>query len=588
MSFEGIEFDNLSWYEIESAYRLLENSPEARIKIKAGEFVAVCGPTGSGKLRLVIFTVIKVFIQGKSALIHLLAASNISHGKVNVRGSVNILLNDGTSMNRCPRCWYDHVRIVPHIDHIVPTLQCKQVLDISLQLHGSSKEGANQFLDLMKLRPFSTSQVNQFNHQVDLSSRGNLKKLSILQAITGQPSLLLVDEPAYLVDLHNLTDIVKGLKSYASNESDSNWTCNHCGINSPEPTKNCVIFAFNSILLSLKWPLIIEYIDKIILMSVSRQIIFYGSLPEAIATIGKGSIEGLIEALEGVSLNKKPAEVEAEITRKARKIRYNVPWYQQVRILLKRHWYQVNNEPRQVFRVIIQRIIIFIILSFIFAQPKSFNSFFGIFFFLPINQTANVLLFTTTEGFLPNELEIIERARFSKTYKTWTLILAKLLILIPINIIPALIYLPALFYIADFRTQSSFIFFYLANILHIACTVPLGLFIASSSQDPFIRDLWLFGITTLFTTFGGIHTAANFQLAWILRWIQYISPTYYLFLILVQLEFTLDEIQNSLILGRFILSVGEAFSALAGLGLLYTLLACISLSLSTRPSRILF
>lgn len=48
MSFDGIEFDNLSWYEIDSAYRLLENSPEAKIKLKAGELVAVCGPTGSG------------------------------------------------------------------------------------------------------------------------------------------------------------------------------------------------------------------------------------------------------------------------------------------------------------------------------------------------------------------------------------------------------------------------------------------------------------------------------------------------------------------------------------------------------------
>ena len=497
-------------------------------------------------------------------------------------------MNDGTKLKRCPRCWYDHVRIVPHIDQLIPTLQCKQVLDIYLQLHGTSKEGTNRILDIMRLRPFATSQVNKFNHQVDLSSRGNLKKLSILQAITSHPSLLLVDEPAYLVDLHNLTEIVKGLKTYTSEESESNWKCHHCGINSSTPTKNCVIFAFNSILLSLKWPSIIEYFDKIIIMSVSRQIIFFGSLTEAIATIGKGSLEGLIEALEDVSFDKQPVEIEAHITRKARKIRYNVPWYQQVWILLKRHWFQVNNEPKQVFRVILQRIVIFIILSFIFAQPKSRASFFGIFFFLPINQTANVLLYTTTEGFLSNELEIVERARFSKIYKTWTLILAKLLILIPINILPALIYLPALFYIADFQNQSSFIFYYLANILHIACTVPLGLFIASSSQDPFIRDLWLFGITTLFTTFGGIHTAANFQLTWILRWIQYISPTFYLFLILVQLEFTQTEIQNSLVLGKFILSVGEAFGALAGLGLLYTLLACISLSLSTRPSRILF
>lgn len=169
----------------------------------------------------------------------------------------------------------------------------------------------------MRLRPFASSQVNKFNHQVDLSSRGNLKKISILQAITSQPSLLLVDEPAYLVDLHNLIEIVKGLKSYAMEESETNWTCNHCGINSIKPTKNCVIFAFNSIILSLKWPSIIEYFDKIILMSVSRQIIFYGNITEAIETIGKGTLEGLIEALEGVSLNKKPTEVEASNHKKS-------------------------------------------------------------------------------------------------------------------------------------------------------------------------------------------------------------------------------------------------------------------------------
>ena len=372
MSFDGIEFENLSWYEVDSAYRLLENSPAAtRIQIKAGELVAVCGPTGSGK----------------SALIHLLAASNIAHGKLNVRGAINILLDNSTRVKRCQRCWYDHVRIVPHVDHLVSTLKCKQVIDIALQLHGHPHESnINQILDLMKLRPFSSAQINKFNHQVDLSSRGNLKKLSILQAITSRPSFLLVDEPAYLVDLHNLEDIIHGLKSYSQQESETDWNCHHCGMNSQEPTKNCVIFAFNSILLSLlKWPAIIDNFDKIILMSVSRQVIFYGTIQEAITSIGKGSMEGLIEALDGVSLEKKSVDLENRIHRKARKLHYNLTWYKQVWVLMKRHWYQINNAPKQVFRVILQRIIIFIILSFIFAQPKSRASFFGISsFFLSI------------------------------------------------------------------------------------------------------------------------------------------------------------------------------------------------------------
>lgn len=573
MSFDGIEFDQLSWHETESACRLLENSPVSQIKIKAGELVAVCGPTGSGK----------------SALIHLLAASNISHGKVHVHGSIRISLRDGAgSIRRCPLCWYDHVRIVPHVDYLISTLKCKQVLDNALELHGIPKDYSARILETMNLRPFASAPVDKFNHLVDLGSRGNLKKLSILQAIAGRPSLLLVDEPAYLVDLHNLDEIIRGLKSYARDESDSFWKCSKCGIDSSAPTKNCVVFAFNVVLLSLKWHAITSHFDKIILMSVSRQIIFYGSIQEAIDTIGKGSMDGLIDALESVSLDKKASEVQPRINRKARKLHYNVPWYRQVWILLKRHWFQVNNAPKQVQRVILQRILIFVMLSFIFAEPKSRASFIGIYFFLPINQTANVLLFTATEGFAPNELTIVERARFGKLYKSWTLVLSKLLILIPINILPALIYLPALFYIADFQVKSNFIFYYLANILHIISTIPLGLFVASSSQDSFIRDLWLFGITTLFTTFGGIHTAANFKLTWILRWIQYLSPTYYLFLILVQLEYTQNEIINVLTLGRFLLSVGGAFGALAGLGFLYFFLACLSLNLSTRPSRILF
>lgn len=574
MSFDGIEFNELSWYETDSACRLLENSPIGQsIRIKAGELVAVCGPTGSGK----------------SSLIHLLAASNISQGNVNVRGSIRIALDNGTTIKRCSRCWFDHIRIVPHVDYLISTLKCKQVLDTALQLHGLSRSESDRILEIMNLRPFANAPVHKFDHLVDLGSRGNLKKLSILQAIASRPSFLLVDEPAYLVDLHNLEEIIKGLKAYAQeSDAEAQWICDKCGMNSTESTKRCVIFAFNVSLLSLKWHAITSHFDKIILMSLSRQIIFYGSLNEAIEDIGKGSLEGLIDALQGFSLDKKPSDVQAQINRKAHKLHYSTPWYRQIWILLNRHYFQVINAPKQVERVVLQRIFLFILLSFIFAEPKSRASFIGLFFVLPINQTANVLLFTATEGFVPNELNIVERARFGKVYKSWTLLLAKFLILVPINILPALIYLPALFYIANFQNNSSFAFFCLANLLHIISTIPLGLFVASSSQDPFIRDLWLFGLTTLFTTFGGIHTAANFNLTWILRWIQYLSPTYYLFIILIQLEYTQTEIIQTLTLGKFILSVGASFGALAALGLIYLLLACISLNLSTSPSRILF
>jgi ABC-type multidrug transport system permease subunit len=429
--------------------------------------------------------------------------------------------------------------------------------------------------------------VEKFNN-FDLATRGNLKKLSILEAMTSSPKLLLVDEPEYLIDLRHLLDVIHGLKTYSQRESECSWSCKHCKMDCSGPSKNCVIFSFNSMLLSLKFPSIIDHFDKIILMSITKQIIFFGTVDDAVSIIGNGTMDGLIMALENVSLDKKVETHESEIKKTSRQLKYQIQWYSQVLILLKRHWYQLNNKPKQIIRVIIQRTLIFILVSFIFAQPKARGNLIGIFFLLPINQTANVLLFSATEGFAPNELKAIQQARFSKLYRSWTLVVAKLIILIPINIVPAIIYLPTLFFISAFRTDSSFVLYSLANLLHIACIVPLGLFIAASSQDPFIRDLWLFGLTTLFTTFGGIHTAANFELSWILRWIQYLSPTYYLFVILIQLEFTDDEIANVIGLGKFLLSVGEAFAALAGLLALFILLSFISTNISTKPSRILF
>jgi ABC-type multidrug transport system permease subunit len=154
--------------------------------------------------------------------------------------------------------------------------------------------------------------------------------------------------------------------------------------------------------------------------------------------------------------------------------------------------------------------------------------------------------------------------------------------------VPAVFYLPVIFYVAEITNRSAFSLFVLANFLSILCSTAVGLFIASSSKDMFVRNLWLFGLTTFFATFGGIHTAANSRLPWILRWIQYLSPTYYLFLITIRLEFSDSEIANVLSIGKFILDTGEAFGALAVLTVAYLFCAFFAAYLSTMPRRLLF
>jgi ABC-type lipoprotein export system ATPase subunit len=581
--FEGVEINGISWLESDSAFRIIENSPISQeIRLNSGELIAVCGPSGSGK----------------SALVHLLAGSDISEAKkVEIKGSISLVSCNGSiRKKRCPRCWYDHIRIVPQIDRFIPTLTCEQLLHIALRLRGKIKtrEELSLLLGLMKMNEcYSSWPIGKFNKGPDIDYRGNLKKLAILEAISSLPNVLIVDEPAYFTDLHVFSDIVCGLRAYASEQNDSEWECKYCDTHysGSAGRGNCVIFAFNSMLLSLNPDETLKQFDKFILLSMSRQIVFFGTLKEAIDSLGGGSIWKLLDTLDELSLDKgiRSGGLVSKCSRKsATKSGYHVKLCSQVLILVQRHAYQIKNSPKLILRVIIQRILLFVILSFIFADPNSRASFIGIFFFLPINQTTNVILYTATEGVAPDELKIIEGARFHKMYMTCSLLLSKMFILIPVNILPALVYLPALYFIADFQVSSSFTLFCFANILQIMCTVPVGLFIASSSKDPFVRDLWLFGITTLFVTFGGIHKAANFQITWILRWIQFISPIYYLFAILVQLEYTANEISVDLALGPILLSIGEAFAALAVLGILFTALALASFSYTTAPKRIIF
>lgn len=259
-----------------------------------------------------------------------------------------------------------------------------------------------------------------------------------------------------------------------------------------------------------------------------------------------------------------------------------------LKALFIRHYLQIKNVPKHYLRVVVERVLIFTLLAFIFQSPNSRSALLGVYFFLPINQTSNVILFTSSESFSPNELVIIERDRFHQLYHSWNIATVKYMVLSFVNVMPSLVYLPVIFYVSAIVNRSSFPIFLLANFLNILCSCAVGIFIAASSKDVFVRNLWLFGLSTVFATFGGIHTAANYQLPWTIRWIQYLSPTFYLFLILIRLEFNDVEIRDVLSLGKFILSTGEAFAALAGLTLAYIICALVALHRSTMPRRLLF
>ena len=542
----------------------LNDSPDANLEFEAGEVVAVCGSSGSGK----------------SALLHILAGSNICKSSVKCHGKIEIKLTESIEKQRCVRCWYKHVRLVPHQDLFVSSLTCEETVETYSRLSNDSNLPDSP-------SELSPSLVDSLEAQTNIGAKAELKKLSVLSAIASAPALILIDEPLFFLEEKSLKELGRRLSDFARNEErESLWKCSRCRSES-KITRRIVVIALNSTCLTIEADGYLEFIDKFVLLSRSKQIIFYGRIDDALNTFGLSSRKELVHYLDERErdMDHLADENKHLHTRSKARGRKNSSV---IVTLFIRHYYQIRNVPKQYLRVIIERILIFTLLAFIFQNPNSRSALIGMYFFLPINQTSNVILFTSTESFANKELTIIERDRFHLLYSSWDVMLVKYIIMSIVNIIPALVYLPVIFYIAEIRNRSSFPLFVLANILSILCSNAVGLFIASSSKDIFIRNLWLFGLTTVFATFGGIHTAANYQLPWTIRWIQYLSPTFYLFLITIRLEFNDSEIENVLAIGRFILDTGEAFGALAALTAGYLLCAFLALYLSTMPRRLLF
>lgn len=531
---------------------LLTNSPNSSIFFKAGELIAVCGPSNSGK----------------SALLYSLAGARVGTRQY---GKVDIVI-DSESRLRCRHCWFKLTRLVPHSDIFPPSLTCRQYLSHYARLN------KNQALE-----EESNKLIGDLTSNGNLEAKSKVKLLGIGAALTAKPIFLLIDEPFSLLDSGNFKTFSETLKTYASNTAASNRKCQYCKIDFASP-KACVLFALNSTYLLLNDNETLNQFDKWLLLSKARQIVYFGPLSQAERMLGVLSRKELLECLERVTQD---SNISTS-TKKAKTCRSHSGFRNNMRsfpILFSRHFQQTLNSKKQLIRVILERILIFTLLSFVFEYPASRSSLLGLYFFLPINQTANTILFTSSESFYPNELEAIERDQFACLYHASTVLLVKYLLFCVFNILPALVYLPVVFYVSAITKKPTFPLFVLANILNIIASVSIGLFIASTSKNQFNRNLWLFGTSTLLTTFGGIHTAANYHLPWIIRWIQYLSPTYYLFLILLQLEFSPSELETTLTLGKFYLSIGTGFAALGGLVLFYLLLAVAAISRTTHPQR---
>jgi len=159
---------------------------DVTIRIERGEFVALMGPSGSGK----------------SSLLHLVAAMDRP-----TRGELEVLGADPTSLDDHEIAFWRNVHIgfVFQSFNLIPVLTAIENVELPLKLTKLNKhqrlEHAETALKLVGL----SDRVHHFPRQM---SGGQEQRVAIARALATDPDLILADEPAGNLDAASANEVL--------------------------------------------------------------------------------------------------------------------------------------------------------------------------------------------------------------------------------------------------------------------------------------------------------------------------------------------------------------------------------------------
>jgi putative ABC transport system ATP-binding protein len=163
---------------------------DVSLKVHAGQFVSLIGPSGSGKSSL------------------LAVAATL------VRPSAGLVLIDGQDAGGlpdagCTALRRDKIGIIFQQPNLLPSLTAMEQLVITQRLRGGAARAAAEraagLLDLVGLGHALAKRPHQL-------SGGQRQRVNIARALMGNPTVLLVDEPTAALDHHRSEAIVRLLR----------------------------------------------------------------------------------------------------------------------------------------------------------------------------------------------------------------------------------------------------------------------------------------------------------------------------------------------------------------------------------------
>ena len=180
---ETLRVEHLSKYYGEGDNRITALD-DVSFSIHQGEFVAVVGPSRSGK----------------STLLHLLGGvDQPSEGRVIING------NDISAMNESQLAIYRRrqIGLIYQFYNLIPILNVKENITLPLELDGRQpdQEYLSSLVHALGLQ-------DRLNHLPNQLSGGQQQRVSIARSLIAKPSIVLADEPTGNLDSKNSGEIM--------------------------------------------------------------------------------------------------------------------------------------------------------------------------------------------------------------------------------------------------------------------------------------------------------------------------------------------------------------------------------------------
>ncbi|MCD9153548.1 ABC transporter ATP-binding protein [Aeromicrobium duanguangcaii] len=163
------------------------------LTVQEGEFVAIVGPSGSGKSSLLA-------VAG--------ALSNPDSGSVKVHGTDLSTLSKGAAA----KFRMKNIGFVFQSGNLLPALTAADQLKLAGRMAGNRKVDPEPVLE-------SVGMAHRAKHRPGHLSGGERQRVGIARALVNDPTLLLVDEPTAALDRRRSHEVVQLLADKARDEN---------------------------------------------------------------------------------------------------------------------------------------------------------------------------------------------------------------------------------------------------------------------------------------------------------------------------------------------------------------------------------